>query len=176
MSTDQTPGAGPEDVALAEEEESRAPSRVTQLVVALCVLALGLVVVWQATVIPGEGWNPRGPRLVPLLVGLIWSGLAVVFVVQAVVGLARGHDIPRAEALTNAPRVGLLLVLIVAYAFALEPLGYVITTVLFFPLACVVLGSRQYVRDFVIGLGMALVLYYSFTELLRIHLPSGVLP
>lgn len=176
MSVDQTPGGAEPDLQHAEEEEPRPPSRAAQLAVALGVLALGLVVVWQASVIPGEGWDPRGPRLMPLLVGVIWTGLAVVFVVQTIASLARGDHLPRSEALTHAPRVLLLVAVVVVYALGLEPVGYLLTTVVLFPLACLILGSRQHVRDVLVGLGMALVLYYSFTELLGIHLPSGVLP
>lgn len=176
MSTAQTPGGTEPDLVHAEGEESQAPSRVAQIAVALGVLGLGLVVLWQASVIPGEGWNPRGPRLMPLLVGLIWTGLAVIFVAQTIASLVRGGNLPRSEALQHAPRVLMLVALVLVYALALEPVGYLITTVVLFPVACLILGSRQHVRDVLVGLGMALVLYYSFTELLGIHLPSGVLP
>lgn len=175
MSDDQAQ-TGPEaDLTLAEEE-SPTPSGPAQIAVALGVLGLGLVLLWQASVIPGEGWNPRGPRLMPLLVGVIWTGLAVVFLVQTIVSLVRGGHLPRSEALAHTPRVLLLVALIAIYGFALEPVGYLVTTVVLFPVSCLVLGSRQHVRDVLVGLGMALVLYYSFTELLGIHLPSGVLP
>lgn len=176
MSVDQTAGGTEPDLQHAEGEEPVAPSRAAQVAVALGVLALGLVVLWQASVIPGEGLDPRGPRLFPLLVGLIWTGLAIIFVGQTIASLARGGALPRSEALRHTPRVLLLVVLVVVYALGLEPVGYLLTTVVLFPLACLILGSRQHVRDVLVGLGMALVLYYSFTELLGIHLPSGVLP
>ena len=70
----------------------------------------------------------------------------------------------------------LLAAALCGYVFALEPLGFVLATVVFFVLTARILGSRQLVRDLVVAIPLALAVYLSFTQLLAIGLPSGVLP
>jgi putative tricarboxylic transport membrane protein len=65
---------------------------------------------------------------------------------------------------------------LVAYLLLLEPLGYVVATTAFFPPVARLLGSRSPLRDVVIGLGLALILYILFTQFLGVDLPAGVTP
>ena len=60
--------------------------------------------------------------------------------------------------------------------FALDPIGFVPASALFFVAVAWILGSRRIVRDAVTGVLLALAVYLSFTRLLEIGLPSGVLP
>ncbi|MGW0432536.1 tripartite tricarboxylate transporter TctB family protein [Micromonospora sp. NPDC003197] len=70
----------------------------------------------------------------------------------------------------------LLAVALCGYVFALEPVGFVLASAVFFVATARILGSRQLLRDVVIGVPLALVIYLAFTYLLAIQLPSGVLP
>jgi putative tricarboxylic transport membrane protein len=89
------------------------------------------------------------------------------------------------EAVTHWPTIGLLAVLLVVYAAALNGadigpielpgLGYIVATALFLPVAARVLGSRHVLRDLVIGILIAVVVYFGFTEFLGVRLPAGIL-
>ena len=71
--------------------------------------------------------------------------------------------------------VGLLVALFVALILLVNPLGWVITSTLFFGAAATILGSRHYVRNIAIGLVLALVSFYGFYSGLGIPLPAGIL-
>jgi putative tricarboxylic transport membrane protein len=85
-----------------------------------------------------------------------------------------GEDIDP-EAPGDWRTVGLLVALFVAMILLVNPLGWVITSTLFFGGAATVLGSKHYVRNFVIGLILALASFYAFYSGLGIPLPAGIL-
>jgi putative tricarboxylic transport membrane protein len=71
--------------------------------------------------------------------------------------------------------VGLLVALFVAMILLVNPLGWVIMSTLFFGGAATILGSRHYIRNFGIGLILALASFYAFYSGLGIPLPAGIL-
>jgi putative tricarboxylic transport membrane protein len=89
------------------------------------------------------------------------------------------------EGATHWPSVGLLVAVLVGYGLALDGfrlgpldvpgLGYVVATSLFLPIAARVLGSEHLVRDLVVGIGLAIVVYIGFTQFLGVRLPAGIL-
>ncbi|CAM3335363.1 tripartite tricarboxylate transporter TctB family protein [Stackebrandtia soli] len=70
----------------------------------------------------------------------------------------------------------LLTVMLVAYAVALDPVGFVISSALFFFGAAWVLGSKNLLREAIIAVILAVVVYFGMTAGLDVSLPSGVLP
>lgn len=123
------------------------------------------------------GYSVVGPAVIPLAVSVMLIGLSLVFIVRTTVIPDRDlFEHARAEeAATHWPSALSLGALLVAYAVALGPLGYIPATALFLPVGAWLLGSRHLVRDVVIGLSLALVIYFSFTALLGLRLPAGVL-
>ena len=55
------------------------------------------------------------------------------------------------------------------------PLGWAITGALFFAGCATILGSKHYVRNFVIGVVLAVASFYAFYSGLGIPLPAGIL-
>ncbi|AGP57839.1 tripartite tricarboxylate transporter TctB family protein [Streptomyces rapamycinicus] len=146
-------------------------------IAALLFLAAGVAVLGWAFAIPeGAIDQDVGPRAFPLLVGVGLCVSASVAVVQAF----RGSDPAlteqaREEArLTEWRPVAALLALLVGYLFALAPCGYWQSTAVLFALVARVLGSRRLLRDALIGLVLALAVYFLFDRLLGIHLPPGI--
>jgi putative tricarboxylic transport membrane protein len=76
---------------------------------------------------------------------------------------------------THWPAVGWTGLALVLYALALNPLGYVLATSLFFPVVARILDSRKPGRDLIIGVGLSLVIYITFTRFLGVRLPAGLL-
>jgi putative tricarboxylic transport membrane protein len=66
--------------------------------------------------------------------------------------------------------------LLLAYGFALEPVGYIISTFVLFLGGSWLLGSRAWRRDVAVGLGLSVGIYFLFTQLLAVPLPAGVIP
>ncbi|MEV6127973.1 tripartite tricarboxylate transporter TctB family protein [Streptomyces violaceusniger] len=165
-------GAAPPDDRLPPEGPLWGPR-----VAALLFLAAGVAVLGWAFAIPeGAIDQDVGPRAFPLLVGVGLCVAASVAVVQAF----RGSDPVQAEQareearLTEWRPVAALLALLVGYLFALAPCGYWQSTAVLFALVARVLGSRRLLRDALIGLVLALAVYFLFDRLLGIHLPPGI--
>ncbi|MEE6257643.1 tripartite tricarboxylate transporter TctB family protein [Plantactinospora sonchi] len=70
----------------------------------------------------------------------------------------------------------LLAASLIGYVMLLEPAGFVLASAVFFIAAARVLGSRRWVRDVVVAVPLAVVVYLGFTRGLAIALPPGVLP
>ena len=80
------------------------------------------------------------------------------------------------DAVTHWATPALLVVAMVAYALLMEPLGYILSTALFFLPVARLLGSRSLVRDVIVGLVLAVGLFTAFTQYLGVSLPAGLTP
>lgn len=146
-------------------------------VVGLVLLALGVVCLVATTQIPSarDGWSLSGPRVVPLAASIALIALSTLFLVRTVVW--RDVDLARYVTAENAgthwPTPGLLLVALVAYVQLLERLGYALATTLFFLAAARILGSKDSLRDAIVGLAVGIVTAYAFTRWLGVRLPVG---
>jgi len=61
------------------------------------------------------------------------------------------------------------------FIVAVEPLGYIVVSTIVFFLTAWALGARGIVRTAVIAIVLSAVVYLSFTRLLDIPLPAGIL-
>lgn len=143
------------------------------------LLAGSLAVLIAVFAIPERGGSGvSGPRFVPLVVAIGLIALSAVFLLRTWVRpdseLAE-HSAAEDEA-THWPTPALIAVGLVAYAFLLEPLGYIVATTIFFAPVAYLLGSRAIVRDALAGLVLAVVLYTAFTQYLGVSLPAGLTP
>jgi putative tricarboxylic transport membrane protein len=179
VSTDATDPA-----ATAEAEPVRTADVEVEASRLIRIIAAVVLVVLSATFLVGvfdirspKGLDPQGPRFFPLLVTVAWLLLSIGYLIEGL----------RSPRTTKAPaETGditdrswfepvALCVLLVLYAFLVVPLGYMIATAALFWGAARVLGSRQLVRDIVVAVVMAVVVYIAFTQFLDISLPEGVL-
>ncbi|HZE41445.1 MAG TPA: tripartite tricarboxylate transporter TctB family protein [Stackebrandtia sp.] len=134
-------------------------------------------------------FSPANERFAPIVVTGLWTVLSALYLVGQLTRFVRGvaaaktaavpaetddaADDP-AEVHWRAPL--LMVVALVAYVLLLEPVGFLITTFAFYVAAAAILGSRVWWRELVIGAAMSAVIYFSFTYLLELTLPPGVLP
>jgi putative tricarboxylic transport membrane protein len=161
----------------AEEETEVIPpaSPVAPVVVGVIVLAVGVMLVWQGWGVPGD-LGPRGPRFMPVVLAVLWVLLAAAYLAGAIAALAGRHIDTAAERLDHLPRVLALVVTLIAYAYAIEVVGYLISTSVLFAVSAAILGSRNHIRDAVIAVGLTIAVYFLFSRGLSIYLPMGVLP
>lgn len=161
-----------------DEARGPGPSLLGPRIAAVAIVALGALVLYQSFQIPrGGGYVAVGPRFFPLLIAIGLLVFGALFLLRTTVLADRllAERTREEEAATHWPTVGLIALLLVLYAFALDPLGYVAATALFFPLGARGLGSRRIVRDAVVGLVLAVVVYEGFTRYLGVRLPGGIL-
>jgi putative tricarboxylic transport membrane protein len=140
------------------------------------MVGLGLLVLHEVFAIRADDFGPDGPRFLPLVVVGLWLGLSVAYLGQQAARVLRHRPGLPAERFAHSLGVAALLGLLVAYAYVLDPLGYLIATFLFFAGSSRALGSRQLRRDVVVAAGLTVVVYFLFTRALGVHLPEGVLP
>ncbi len=145
----------------------------------LLLLAAGIAVLVATTTIRSpEGYASSGPRFMPLIVALMLIVLSLVFLARTIVrpDIDLAERAAREDAETDwATPLGVVLALVV-YVFLLEPVGYIAATTVFFPIVAYLLGSRSPLRDALIGIGLAVVVFVLFTEFLGVDLPAGLTP
>jgi putative tricarboxylic transport membrane protein len=152
----------------------------SELGMALLLGAVGGLVLWDATQLnaPYSQSDPVGPRTVPYLVaGLLF--LCTAWLVLDVLRGGRGEAEGGEDVDLDHPsewRVVLPLVAaFVANILLIDLLGWVISGTILFWGSVWALGSRHYVRDFLISLAISLFTFYGFYAGLGIYLPAGLL-
>jgi putative tricarboxylic transport membrane protein len=144
------------------------------LLVALGVVGLAAVVLWQAWAIPVSPIYAKvGPTLVPIMAGL---GL-LVFGAALVVSALRGGWQPKDEKAITPDRLALGWVLggLALNVLTIGPLGFTLASVLLFVCVTRGFGSRQPLRDAAIGATFALVAYLGFAKTLNINIGAGLI-
>jgi putative tricarboxylic transport membrane protein len=152
----------------------------SELGVALLLLILGAVVLWDASQIATDFTQrgPVGPKAVPVLVGALLIICAVLLARDVLTGghgeAEAGEDIDLSHG-SDWRTVLLLAGAFLANAALIEPAGWVISgTVLFWGCAYA-LGSRHWIRDPLIAIVLSIATFYLFTLGLGITLPAGIL-
>jgi putative tricarboxylic transport membrane protein len=143
------------------------------LLVALGVVGLAAVVLWQAWEIPVSPIYAKvGPTLVPIMAGL---GL-LVFGAALVVSALRGGWQTEDEKAITPDRLALGWVLggLALNVLTIGPLGFTLASVLLFVCVTRGFGSRQPLRDAAIGGAFALVAYLGFAKTLNINIGAGL--
>ncbi|HKV22794.1 MAG TPA: tripartite tricarboxylate transporter TctB family protein [Mycobacterium sp.] len=170
-------------MTMTEEPQENTVTRTVdkaQYLVCVVLVLVGAFLIYDAVTLEAgfAKVDPVGPKLVPIAVGVILIVLAVILAIaipRGSVGEAdAGEDVD-----PNMPgdwrTVGLLVALFIGLILLVNPLGWVITSALFFAGAATVLGSRHYIRNIVIGAVLALASFYGFYSGLGIPLPAGIL-
>lgn len=166
---------------MSEETTERRRSFLGPRIAAIAILAFGLfVLLGTFRISERSGYGPTGAAFFPLIVAIGLLVFGALFLVRTTVLPDRylGEKAATEGAATYWPTVGLIAAVLVVYAFVLKPLGYIVATMLFFPVVAYVLGSaglRAITRNLAIGAVLAVIVYFGFTELLGVRLPQGLL-
>ncbi|MFL0459683.1 tripartite tricarboxylate transporter TctB family protein [Kytococcus sedentarius] len=170
-------------------------ARRREVLVGLTVLVAGLLLLVAALQIaePARQSPGFGPRVLPLAVssGLVICGALLVW------GALRGRD-PRAglgddllgeedgdrveEVLDwdepPVPWTGLAVVVgsLVLYAVLFIPLGFIASTLIFLMALTTWIHPGAWLRNLIFAVVVPIGVYFLFTEVLAVKLPSGILP
>jgi putative tricarboxylic transport membrane protein len=151
-----------------------------QYLVCVVLVAVGAFLIYDAVTLEAgfAKVDPVGPKLFPIVIGVVLIVLAVILAVvipRGSVGEADAGEDVDPTVPGDWRTVGLLVALFVALILLVNPLGWVIASALFFAGAATILGSRHYVRNIVIGAVLALASFYGFYSGLGIPRPAGIL-
>lgn len=182
MGIDNSPGSPPQGSppATAESRDRSRWSRIAELLVALGVIALGIVVLVQTQDIRVTRAMARvGPRVIPTIVGGgliligIWYALDVLRG-QGTVIEAESEDADPSLPADWATIAGIGVALIV-YMLTIERLGFIIASTLLFVITAFAMGSRSWVRDVALAILIGTGVYLAFSTGLGVRLPEGIL-
>ena len=143
---------------------------VAGLVIALLLLALAGLVWWDMTKLQILSPYDLGPKVMPIVVSI---GLTLLAIGNAV-GALRG-DLPARDSLDWKPIaliLGGLACLIILIAIGG---GFMIGTALLFATTSAAFGRRAFLMDLLIGAVIAVFVYVLFAKLLTLSLPAGPL-
>jgi putative tricarboxylic transport membrane protein len=140
------------------------------------LIAGGLFLLYHAFQIKAAaGYVVVGPEVFPVIVSLWLLGTGVVLALRTTLipDWDMAYHSTEEGLSTHWVTVWAVGGLLVVYALTLEPLGYILATAVFIPSCARALGSRSLLRDAAVGLIVAIVIYFFFTEVLEIRLPTA---
>ncbi|SFO57823.1 putative tricarboxylic transport membrane protein [Cohaesibacter marisflavi] len=120
----------------------------------------------------GMSSSVAGPSMVPWLMigGTALLSLLLIFRAKAQAGGEEAKTISMPDAHTLLIMLAFVL-LLVAYAIAFYPIGYIPATLVTFFVGLWLLGERRWLVFALFPVIMTLAVYYGFTELLSVWLP-----
>ena len=154
---------------------ARLPIHPGELLISFGLIALGSFVVYGTqSIAETQGYAQIGPRLFPYLIGVGMTLCGAVLGWQALSGGWRnvpldqeGHDAPDWLSFAVISAGIVLHMLVIGWA------GFIIASTLLFVLVARGFGSRRPVRDAIIAVMLAVVVFVIFTVGLGLSLPRG---
>ncbi len=143
--------------------------------ISLGLIVLGTFVVYETqSIAETQGYAQIGPRLFPYLIGCGLAVCGAVLAWQALSGGWRnvpldqeGHDAPDWMAFVIISAGVILHMAIIGWA------GFIIAAIALFVLVARGFGSRRIVRDAIIAVALATVVFFIFTLALGLSVPKG---
>lgn len=158
--------------------------RIGAIAFAAAILLAGLVYASMGMDMPRGTLAYPGPGFFPTVIGVFLVATALGCLVQEIVGREPGdarppaqppsdHAAPRAE--RRLHKTFQLIALLVAYGYALKPLGFPIAIFLFSAVAIRIFGYRRVVPTLAVAAAIAVVSHVVFVVWLKVALPVGLL-
>ncbi|MBP1970733.1 putative tricarboxylic transport membrane protein [Virgibacillus natechei] len=141
--------------------------------IVLFIIAVGyLVLTFQ---LPSYGYTSVDADVIPMVLGWLLAVLAVCLF------FSKDSETEEQKARRDIPKKDLgVLIAVFAFIFVyimfLELLGFVVVTGLFIFFCSWFLGYRKHITNLIVSILFPLLMYITFTELLKINLPQGILP
>ncbi|GAA1599005.1 tripartite tricarboxylate transporter TctB family protein [Kribbella sancticallisti] len=151
----------------------------SELGVALLLLLLGGWAVIDALQLQElDTRGPVGPKTVPITVGVLLIGTAVLLAIDVLRGgrgeQEAGEDVDLAHG-SDWKTLGLLVVAFVANILLIDRLGWPVSGAVLFFGTTFALGSRHLIRNAIISIVLSVGTWYLFNLGLGIALPVGIL-
>lgn len=138
----------------------------------LGVVALAAVLAWQATLIPEVAFSQVGPNVFPKVSAGMLGLLGVMLVI---VGWRGGWDHQDSGAGTDWRSLMWMIGGLGLNAGLIETAGFIIASSLMFTCIAQAFGSRQPIRDALVGLTLAATAYVGFDRILGYKIGSGLI-
>lgn len=151
------------------------------IVVGVFFMVLGAVLYLAAAALPKSAVMDIGPDFMPKVTAILVFVLALILTIQSVVGLKNKVIDPDSIPKCDYKRVITSIILMLIYVFAMRPVGFIVTTLVFLPLQMLVLspddqrGVKNIAVLAVIDVIFTFAVYFLFRYAFMIMLPRGIL-
>jgi putative tricarboxylic transport membrane protein len=154
--------------------DKQAPPRfaIPELLIGVGLLACAAAVAWQTLAIPVSPlYSKVGPTVFPYIT---MAGMVVLSLLLIVAALRGGwQPEEEKETPTDWKAMGFVAAGLVANLVLIQPLGFTAASVIMFVLICYGFGSRNPLRDALLGLILALAAYFGFARALGVNIGAG---
>lgn len=141
--------------------------------IAIGMIALGFVAVWQTTQIPHSAYAAVGPRVFPWVAAAMLVAMGVVLAISAL----RGGWKDEAPEFGEVDWTGGLWLIggLVANVALIDHVGFILASTILFACTARGFGSTQIARDAVIGFLLAFLAYAGFDRVLGYKIGVGLI-
>jgi putative tricarboxylic transport membrane protein len=136
----------------------------------IAIALLGALTIYGGATTPDPGFGVVSPAAFPVVLGVLML-VSAAWLARDVVGAT----IPPLDPIESRPFFATVATTGL-YLLAFVPLGFVVSSLVFFPLQARILGSRSLVRDIVATALFVGGVYLLFVRFLTIDLPHGPMP
>ncbi|MCR5293620.1 MAG: tripartite tricarboxylate transporter TctB family protein [Lachnospiraceae bacterium] len=150
------------------------------LITSVFFLIFGIWLILYARTFPESAIVSIGPDFMPTTIGLLMAVLAAILLVQSIMALKKPAEIKADEDAPEYKRVIESLVLSLAYVFLLQPVGFIISTLVYlfaqiFVLAPEVNRTKKDLIIFaVVDVVFTFIVFFLFRYGFKIVLPAGI--
>lgn len=143
--------------------------RINDRVFGVLLLVLAVAYGYEATQfpVPFGGQDSVGPETFPIL-------LSIILGIGAIYMIVKPDDDAKWPALSMLIELGVVCLVLVLFAWALEYVGFVLSATPAVAFLCWRMGATP-LKSFLTGAITAVVIYVLFTRVLELALPSGIL-
>ncbi|CAN2180221.1 Protein of unknown function DUF1468 [Candidatus Nanopelagicaceae bacterium] len=150
----------------------------SELAFASSLFLLGIFVAWDTSRIEiPQGSSIVSPQTFPYIVAAFTSFVGLLLILDVLRG---NHGTPDGDEPgdplipVNYKTLLIVALAITLHVVLLETAGYIIAATVCFLGVAYGFGSRKILKDLLVSLAFAVIVYFSFTKGLNINLPSGV--
>ena len=162
---------------MSTEKELREPRRPGELVFCSAMLLLSATALYLSYRISGfSSWSSAGSMPLGTSLVMFVSSLTIIFreLAKAAPTVAPGHSLAAEFVRQIFPARHLVFVVVlVAYMFLLEPLGFITSSFLYLVISSIVLGERRIAHLLVVNVLSLAAVYLVFQTAFSVVLPAG---
>jgi putative tricarboxylic transport membrane protein len=147
----------------------------SNVVMSLLLIGLAGFILLQSRYLPFGTLQTPQTAFFPTTLATLLLGFSLILLMQSFLAAPQTRRGPEPIAAEGWVRIGATLTAMVAFALALERLGFLLTTFLLMVLLLRAVESQRWPKVVGIAVAAALVSYALFGWLLGIPLPAGVL-
>lgn len=148
-------------------------SKTAGIVAGLMLAAIGVLIAWSTSQMRIPPMHAKvGPQVFPYFAAAALILVGACFVVQA----ARNSP-DKLAADTDSTEWASLAFIVAGFLFQIlfiTTLGFILSSTVLFVAVAMGFGSRNYLRDILVGLILSGAAYFTFTKLLNLQLPAGI--